>query len=48
METVNREECHTAMEKLEEHIDEHFQDVNVRIGDLKDTVNMAVTLLRNK
>lgn len=40
---VLEESCHIAMDGL----NKQFQDVQTRIGDLKDTLNLVVTLLKN-
>lgn len=43
---VKRKECHRAHEDLTKYLDGRFNDLNIRIQDLKDTVNGYIDLVK--
>jgi hypothetical protein len=44
---VKRKECHEAHNKLERFLDQKFTDTNIRINDLKDSIDNYIDLLKN-
>ena len=45
---IEREDCHEAMAKLEHSIEKNFNATNIRIDDLKGTLDLVIGLLKNK
>ena len=45
---IGREECHEAMAKLEHSLETNFKATNIRIDDLKGTLDLVVRLLKDK
>lgn len=44
---VNRDECHTAMDGINQRIADSKESLHKRIDDVCDKVDLVVTLLKN-